>query len=147
MAKNSFLIRVKMYVYYLYYFSGFVICGKNYIFLIRAQCTYTYEFRLKQPKLGRSFIATFLTTCAYELSLVGRALQVPEQSFFQNRPQEPILPGLPDFSGHNIPNRWKIYKIATKLQTRHKIHQLATEYPNLFHSKALQNLPKLGFLV
>jgi hypothetical protein len=29
----------------------------------------------------------------------------------------------------------------------HNIFQMGIKYANIFHSKALQNLPKLGFLV
>jgi hypothetical protein len=29
----------------------------------------------------------------------------------------------------------------------HKLHQTTVKYTNIFHSKALQNIPKLGFLV
>jgi hypothetical protein len=60
---------------------------------------------------------------------------------------------LPDFSSHNIPKRGKIYQNATKLPIGHKMYQMAVLIPygpkiyNLFHSKALQNLTKLGFLV
>jgi hypothetical protein len=49
--------------------------------------------------------------------------------------------GLPDFSGcgytkrpQNIPNGCKI-------------DQMAINYTNIFHCKALQNLPKVGFSV
>jgi hypothetical protein len=42
----------------------------------------------------------------------------------------------------NVPNGHKISQIYTC-----KIFQMAREYINLFQSKALQNLPKLGFLV
>jgi hypothetical protein len=54
-------------------------------------------------------------------------------------------PWLPDFSCHNIPKRRKMHQIATELPNEHKIYQMAIEYTNLFHSKALKNLPKLGF--
>jgi hypothetical protein len=32
-----------------------------------------------------------------------------------------VDPGLPDFSWYNIPNRWKIYHMATKLPNGSKI--------------------------
>jgi hypothetical protein len=76
-------------------------------------------------------------------------------------------PGLPDFFRHNIPKRGKIHQITTTLPNCHKMYQMTEKYskwpnniPNdhtifqmtiqytsIFHSKALQNLPKLGFLV
>jgi hypothetical protein len=37
--------------------------------------------------------------------------------------------------------------MATKLPNDHKIYQIVIKYTNTFHSKALQNLPQLGFLV
>jgi hypothetical protein len=63
--------------------------------------------------------------------------------------------GLPDFSWRNIPQWGEIYQIAAKLPNGHKVYQItyssilqmATEDTNLLHSKALQNLPGLGFLV
>jgi hypothetical protein len=55
--------------------------------------------------------------------------------------------GLPDFSWHNIPKRAKIYHIVTKLPSGRNIFLVAREDSNLFHSQALRNLPKLGFLV
>jgi hypothetical protein len=45
-----------------------------------------------------------------------------------------VPPGLPDFSGYNIPKREKIYQMSNK-------------YTNIFHSKTLQNLSKFGFFV
>jgi hypothetical protein len=42
----------------------------------------------------------------------------------------------------NLPNELKIYQMAVKY-----VCQLAVDYTNLFHSKALQNLPKFGFLL
>jgi hypothetical protein len=49
---------------------------------------------------------------------------------------------------------YKIYQIYTKLRNSPKIYQMAVIYSkwpwnctNIFHSKALQNLPKLGYLV
>jgi hypothetical protein len=57
------------------------------------------------------------------------------------------LTRLPDFSWHNIPKRGKRYQIATKLPNGRNIFKIAKENTNLFHSKALQNLSKLRFLV
>jgi hypothetical protein len=37
------------------------------------------------------------------------------------------------------------YQIATKLPNGLNIFQMVIKYTNLFHSKALQNLPKLDF--
>jgi hypothetical protein len=56
-------------------------------------------------------------------------------------------PGLPDFSWHNTPKRWKMYQIAIKLSNAIEIYQMAVKYSDLFHSKTLQNLPNFGFLV
>jgi hypothetical protein len=48
----------------------------------------------------------------------------------------------------------KIYQITTTLPNGHKIYQMtvknfekAMKYTNILQSKALQNLPKFGFLV
>jgi hypothetical protein len=41
----------------------------------------------------------------------------------------------------NIPNDHKLY------QKGHKLYQMTTNYTKNFPSKALQNLPELGFLV
>jgi hypothetical protein len=56
--------------------------------------------------------------------------------------------------GKNTPNDHKLYQTAinyTKWQLNipngRKIFQMVIEYTNLCHSKALQNLPKVGFLV
>jgi hypothetical protein len=54
-----------------------------------------------------------------------------------------IIYELPNFYRYNVPKRGKIYQIAIKSPYGHKIHQMDVEYTNLFHSKALQNLPKL----
>jgi hypothetical protein len=46
----------------------------------------------------------------------------------------------------NVPNGQKCTKWPKMYQmTVIDIFQIAREYTNLFHSKALQNLPKLGF--
>jgi hypothetical protein len=47
-------------------------------------------------------------------------------------------------NGHSIP-KWG--KITTALSNGHKIFQMTIKYTNIFHSKALLNLPQLGFLV
>jgi hypothetical protein len=60
--------------------------------------------------------------------------------------------GLPGFSWHNTPKRGENvpdchlcnYQMAI---TIYQMVRMAIEYNKLFHSKALQNLPKLGFLV
>jgi hypothetical protein len=49
--------------------------------------------------------------------------------------------------GKNIPNYHKIYQIAIKYSSGHKIDQMAIIYTIIFHIKTLPNLPKLGFLV
>jgi hypothetical protein len=63
-------------------------------------------------------------------------------------------PELPDFSWYMIPKPEKMYQMNTKCTkwsqntlNIHKIFQIAIQYINVFQSKALQNLPKLGFLV
>jgi hypothetical protein len=43
--------------------------------------------------------------------------------------------------------RGKIYQITTTLPNDRKIFQMTIQYTSIFHSKALQNLPKLGILV
>jgi hypothetical protein len=60
--------------------------------------------------------------------------------------------GLPDFSWSKHTKMGRIYQIATNYNKQpkiipngHKIFQMGTKYTNIFHSKALQNLPKLGF--
>jgi hypothetical protein len=50
-------------------------------------------------------------------------------------------------SGENIPNNQKIAKSPLKMQNCHKKFQLAIKHISLFHSKALQNMTKLVFLV
>jgi hypothetical protein len=61
--------------------------------------------------------------------------------------------GLPDFFGPNIPKREKISQMTINYTRRpyirpngRDIFQMAIKYNNIFHSKALQKLPKLGFL-
>jgi hypothetical protein len=49
-------------------------------------------------------------------------------------------PNIPKWK--NIPNDYKPYQIAINGR---KI--LVIKYTNIFHSKALQNIPKLGYLV
>jgi hypothetical protein len=39
------------------------------------------------------------------------------------------------------------YQIATALPNGHKIYQMSIKHTSIFQSKALQNLPKSGFLV
>jgi hypothetical protein len=66
-----------------------------------------------------------------------------------------LMPGLPDFSRHKIPKREINYQRTTKCTYGHKIYQMAvkyskwsqTTYSNIFHSGALQNIPKLVILV
>jgi hypothetical protein len=62
--------------------------------------------------------------------------------------------GLPYFSSYMIPKPEKMYQTDTKwtkwsqnIPNVYKILQIAIEYINIFQSKALLNLPKLGFLV
>jgi hypothetical protein len=37
--------------------------------------------------------------------------------------------------------------MTTNYTNGHKIFQMVMKYTNIYHSKALQNVPKLGFLV
>jgi hypothetical protein len=57
-------------------------------------------------------------------------------------------------SRYMIPKPEKMYQMSTKftewsqnIPNIRKIFQMALKYINIFPSKALQNLPKLGFLV
>jgi hypothetical protein len=54
-----------------------------------------------------------------------------------------LLPGagLPDFSSYNIP------KTGENIPKLPLSYQMAIKYTNLFLSKVLRNLTKLGFLV
>jgi hypothetical protein len=48
----------------------------------------------------------------------------------------------------NVPNQHKMYQMVIKyFPNVLKVCQMAIKYINIFQSKALQNLPKLGFLV
>jgi hypothetical protein len=65
-----------------------------------------------------------------------------------------LVVGLPDFSWYMTPKLEKMYKVNIKCIKRsknilnvRKIFQVATKYINIFQHKALQNGPKLGFLV
>jgi hypothetical protein len=58
-----------------------------------------------------------------------------------------FYPGLPNFSCHNLPKWGKYTTIATKLPNGSKIFHETIKYTNVFHFKALQHLPKFGFLV
>jgi hypothetical protein len=51
------------------------------------------------------------------------------------------VPGLPDFSWHNIPNRGQAYQIATTLPNDHRIYKMAVKY-----SKWPQNTPTFSLL-
>jgi hypothetical protein len=61
---------------------------------------------------------------------------------------------LPDLSWPKHAKMGNIYQMTT-IYTKlpyimpygHKIFQMIIKYNNIFHSNALQNLPKLGFLV
>jgi hypothetical protein len=61
--------------------------------------------------------------------------------------------GLPYFFGKNIPKRENILEDHKNMPNDHniyhtdigKIFQMIMKYTNIFHSKALQNLPNLGF--
>jgi hemoglobin-like flavoprotein len=50
--------------------------------------------------------------------------------------------------GKNVPKEHKMYQMMIKkIPNVHKIFLMAMKYTSNFQSKALQNLPKLGFLV
>jgi hypothetical protein len=62
--------------------------------------------------------------------------------------------GLPDFSGSKhtktenyIPNDHKLGQKAVNYTNGHRIFQMVIKYNSIFYPKALQILPKLGFLV
>jgi hypothetical protein len=76
---------------------------------------------------------------------------IRDSSFWRGMPRPP---GLPDFSWYIIPKRGKMYQMNTKctewlknIPNGCKIFQIAINYINIFQSRALQNLPKVGFLV
>jgi hypothetical protein len=49
--------------------------------------------------------------------------------------------------GENLCTKWLLYQMSTTIPNGRKIFQIAINYANVFHSKALHNVPKLGFLV
>jgi hypothetical protein len=53
---------------------------------------------------------------------------------------------LTDFSWRIIPKPEKCTKWPYSIPNLHKIFQIAIKYVNIFQSKALQNLPKIGIL-
>jgi hypothetical protein len=55
--------------------------------------------------------------------------------------------GLPDFSWRMIPKLEKCTKRIQNVPNGQKISQFSIKYINIFQAKALQILPKLGFLV
>jgi hypothetical protein len=62
--------------------------------------------------------------------------------------------GLPDLSCRNIPKRGKTYQMTTNcsiwpynIPNGCQAFVIAIKYTNNFHSKDLQNIPKLVFLV
>jgi hypothetical protein len=67
--------------------------------------------------------------------------------------KEYLYTGLPDFlvhdtqTGKNVPNHHQMYQMVIKSPNVCKIFQMAIKYVNIFPSKALKNLPKVGFLV
>jgi hypothetical protein len=65
-----------------------------------------------------------------------------------------VLQGCQIFHGTWYQNRKKMYQISTKctkwsqnIPNVRKMFQMEIKYSNIFHSKVLQNLSKLGFLV
>jgi hypothetical protein len=60
--------------------------------------------------------------------------------------------GLPDFSWSESTKTGKVYQMTTNYTKRpyiipngNKLYQMAVKYANIFHPKALQNIPKYGF--
>jgi hypothetical protein len=51
------------------------------------------------------------------------------------------------FLGTNIPKLEKYTKGPQTTPNGDKFYQMAVKYTNIFHSMALQNIPKVGFLV
>jgi hypothetical protein len=47
----------------------------------------------------------------------------------------------------NLPNDQQVYQMAINIPNGHKMCQMAIKYANIFHSKTLQNLLKMGLLV
>jgi hypothetical protein len=47
----------------------------------------------------------------------------------------------------NVPNKHRMYQMVKNIPNVCKIFQIAIKYINIFQSRALQNWPKLGFLV
>jgi hypothetical protein len=79
---------------------------------------------------------------------MGQLVAIQKKSFF------PPTAGLPDFSWSKHTKTGKIYQMTTNYPKRpyflpqcRKIFLTVIKSANIFHSKALQNLPKLGFLV
>jgi hypothetical protein len=50
---------------------------------------------------------------------------------FRRLIQRFLQPGLPEFSWHNIPKRWKRYQIITTLPNEHKVYQMAVKCSKL----------------
>jgi hypothetical protein len=59
----------------------------------------------------------------------------------------PTEQGCQIFCDTIIPKLRKMYQMTTKLPNGRNVFQMALNYTNIFHFKALQNLPLLGFLV
>jgi hypothetical protein len=77
-------------------------------------------------------------------------MQKSEECVFESKSST----GLPDFSWCMIPKPVKMYQINTKcnkwfknVPNANQIFPMAIKYINIFQSKALQNLPNMGFLV
>jgi hypothetical protein len=65
-----------------------------------------------------------------------------------------VQTGLPDFSWSKHTKKGKVQQRGTNYTKRpyikpigHKIYQIAVKYANILHSKTLQHIPKLEFLV
>jgi hypothetical protein len=54
------------------------------------------------------------------------------------------VPGLPDFSWHNIPKWGKIYQIATKLPNGLNKYQMAVIYSEWPYNISTFSIPRLG---
>jgi hypothetical protein len=58
-----------------------------------------------------------------------------------------LTPGLPDFSRRNVPKLGKNTELLITYQLAVSYSKWPKNIPTFFHLKALENLPKFGFLV
>jgi hypothetical protein len=117
---------------------------------LQTQCTF-YKHDLQFTSV--TYVTPLYQTSAHVYVMTQSTFTTYWKNPFAKR--QKLWAGLPDFSWHNIPKRGKIYQITTTLPNGHKIgmpddriiFQMTTKYTSIFHSKALQNLPKFEFLV